>query len=257
MMEEKLRQAARQLSAPQTTFDQIAAAAEEKRTGRLRSWRTAAVVACAVMLAVISVAATTEVHYSGWVNPLITLGGVERRLDIELPRQIGESPCYEVRQVNVVPKGVSWLEALLSARYRWYGLDYGLREQVIVYTSDEYGYGSTGHTEVREPWDLTVGTTDQELWRHCFSIGEDGLLEDGDTLNGVHREEYGEITLQYATDVHRFGDGTTGYSHKVLWVDEENHTVFCLRRTGDGEVPAEFSWGLLEVAKGIIDANRE
>ena len=257
-MEEKLRNAAERLPEPRTAFSRIEAAAETRRRGRFRRWRVAAAVVCIVLMATISVAAATEVKYGGWVNWFITHGGVERRLDIEIPEEIGDSPCYDIREVNVVPMGTSWLEALFSADYRWYGIDYGRREQVEVFTSDEYGYGTTGYTETYDPWSLVVGTTEEELWKHCFSVGEDGLLEDEDTLNGVHLGEYLGVTLQYATDVYHHDDGTPDvYSHHVLWVDEEKQVVFSLRRTDYQENTAEFPMELLEAAREIIEMNRE
>ena len=257
MMEQKLRNAAEQMPEPKTTFLEIGRKACQPKPGptSFRTRRIAIAALCVVLLLATACAAATGLQYTGMVSPLVTRSGVERALDIELPSDLDDSPCYEVISVNVVPEGTNDILGRLFPDYRWYSLNYGVIETVRETYSDEQGNGYAEWTETRDKWDLTVGGLDNDLWQHCFSLNADGTLAPDNQMTLTRTEQYRGITLQIGvwpiTDWEN-PDQITSYLHKIVWVDWEAGAVFDF----DTYRPTdEFPEELLQFTKAIIDLN--
>lgn len=268
MIESKLRQAAQSLPVPQSTFLEIKTKANTGKysisLGISRYRMVATICACLVLLlGCVTVAATTEADFSAWASRSDTFEDVKEiadKLEIVLPDTLGDSPFYNVATMYVVPQGTTYWEALNTPVYKWYSLDYGVQDVVQEYNSEAPDSGFSKSPVVYEEYSLSVGNTDNELFKYVFSLDESGVRILNDTLPGSYRTEiYNGITMQTVTDV-QYDDDTGevfAYHHRVLWIDASNHAVFSLHKSFYAEedaadqLPAE----MLEFAKTIIDKN--
>lgn len=264
MIETKLYQAAQSMPEPKADFLAIeeAAKAKKSRGTHISRRRRLAVTVClvALLLGITTVgAANTEIDMSMWATFSLIPMPVEHRLGIQIPKSLGDSDYLETTNLHTVPKGTTYLEAVINPAYRWYSIDYGARVQVV----EETGNGSSKITwETQNPYELDVGSTKNELWKYTFCFTDEGIWERSDILPDTYRtEEYNGITLYCGTKVYYYEpslglDHTSRTYYYAAWVDEAHQTVFVLSTDvydTDSIVPPT---ELLEYAKQIIDMNK-
>ena len=268
MIESKLYQAAQSLPVPQSAFLEIETKANTGKQSislRIPRYRMVATIcACLVLLlGCVTVAATKEADFSAWASRSDTFDDVKEiadKLEIVLPDTLGDSPFYNVTTMYVVPQGTTYLEAFNTPAYKWYSLDYGVQDIIREYNSEDPDSGFSESPVVYDEYSLSVGSTDNELFKYVFSLDESGARILDDTLPDSYRTEiYNGITMQTVTDV-QYDDDTGevfAYHHHVLWIDASNHAVFSLHKSFCAEEDAadQFSPEMLEFAKSIIDIN--
>lgn len=263
-MEEKLKLAVNDLPQPCTDFLSIEENAKRStRKPALTSRRTRISVTLALIVLLLGVttvgAATTEIDMSMWGTTSILPTVVENRLGIQVPRAIGDSDYCWTMNLHTVPKGTTYLEAILNPAYRWYSIEYAERVEIVEETD-------TGHQKItwdnRNPYQLRVGSTENELWKYTFCFSDDGEWIRSDILPETCRtEEYNGITVYSGTKVYYYEEiegweYTSITTYYVVWVDEAKQTLFSLSTevydTDSTATPPE----LLEYARQIIDMNK-
>ncbi len=268
MIESKLYQAAQSLPTPNTSFFEIenkVNLSKKNQAYRPRRYRMVAVMLVCVFLLMGSamVAATTEVNFSAWASRSDTFEDVKEiadKLEIVLPDALGDSPFYNVTTMYVVPQGTTYLEALNTPVYKWYSLNYGVQDVIREYTSEDPDSGFSESPVVYDEYSLSVGSTDNELFKYVFSLDESGArILDNALPSSYHTETYNGITMQIVTDVQYNNDTAEvfAYHHRVLWIDASNHAVFSLHKSFYAEEDAadQFPPEMLDFAKTIIDKN--
>lgn len=261
MMEAKLKQAAQSLPCPASNFSQIeekAYRSQDKTLFRVRRYRLAAtvIICAAFLISGAAIAATTEVRYSAWATSSDTFESAEKaaaKLGAVLPERLDDSPFYRMTEMYVVPEGTSYLEAIYTPVYRWYGVNYGVQEIV-----------RTDHSEssvIYDKYSISIGSADGELCHYVFSLDESGAWALDNTLPGSYRtEQYNGITMQIGTTVQydRENKGTAfAYHHRVIWVDGRHNVVFTLHKSfyAEEETADQIPDEMIAFAKEIIDVN--
>jgi len=266
MMEEKLKTAANALPLPHTDFLSVEATAKQNNQKHsLSSRRKGLFIALALIILLLGLttvgAATTEIDMSMWATFSYLPMPVENKLGIQIPYALGESEYLETTNMHTVPKGTTYLEAIINPVYRWYSIDYGARVKVVE-EQDNWSGSRKITWETQNPYELDVGSTKNELWKYTFCFTEEGIWERSDILPETYRtEEHNGITVYSGTKVHYYEpviglDHTSRTNYYVAWVDEAHQTVFVLSTEvydTDSIVPPP---ELLEYAKQIIDMNR-
>ena len=263
-MEDKLKMAANDLPLPHTDFLSLEETAKQnnrKHTLSSRRKRLSVTVALIVLLlgATTVGAATTEIDMCMWATFSLIPMQVEHRLGIQIPKSLGDSDYLDTTNLHTVPKGTTYLEAILNPVYRWYSIDYGARVEVV----EENGDGTSKITwDTVNPYELDIGSTKNELWKYTFGFTDEGVWEGWRILpESYHTEEYDGITVYSGTEIYYYEplvgwDHTSITTYHVVWVDEANHTLFSLSTevydTNSIVPPPE----LLEYAKQIIDLNK-
>lgn len=269
MIESKLYQAAQALPTPKTSFCEIenkARISKNNQTFRIRRYRmVAAMLVCAFLLmGSAAVAATTEVNYSAWAKHSNNFSDAEviaEKVGVILPKAIDDSLFYNITTMYVAPEGTTYLDALTNPAYPWYAVDYGVQDVVREYYSDEPDSGFSESSVVYDKYSLSFGNTENELFKYVFSLDETGARILEKALPGsYYTEEYNGITLQIVTDVQYDRDNESevfAYHHRIIWIDEENHAVFCLHKLfyADEKAADQMPEEMIDFAKEIIDMN--
>lgn len=269
MIESKLYQAAQALPTPKTSFCEIenkARISKNNQTFRIRRYRmVAAMLVCAFLLmGSAAVAATTEVDYSAWAkhsNQFSDAEVIAEKVGVILPESIDDSLFYNITTMYVAPEGTTYLDALTNPAYPWYAVDYGVQDVVREYYSDEPDSGFSESSVVYDKYSLSFGNTENELFKYVFSLDETGarILEKA-LPDSYYTEEYNGITMQIVTDVQYDRDNESevfAYHHRIIWIDEENHAVFCLHKSfyADENAADQMPKEMIDFAKEIIDMN--
>lgn len=269
MIESKLYQAAQALPTPKTSFCEIenkARISKNNQTFRLRRYRiVAAMLVCAFLLMGSAVvAATTEVNYSAWAKHSGQFSDAEvaaEKVGVTLPEAINDSPFYNITTMYVAPEGTTYLDALTNPAYPWYAVDYGVQKVVREYYSDKPDSGYSESIDIDDKYSLSFGSTDNELFRYVFGLNENGdrILEKA-IQDSYRTEEYNGITIQIVTDVQHDRDNGSevfAYHHQIIWIDEDNHAVFCLHKSvyADEIAADQLPKEMIDFAKEIIDMN--
>lgn len=269
MIESKLYQAAQSLPTPKTSFCDIENKARINRNHqnfRIRRYRmVAAMLACAFLLmGSAAVAATTEVNYSAWAkysNDVDDAKKIGENIGIIFPEALDDSPFYNITTMYVAPEGTTYLDALTNPAYPWYAVDYGVEDVVREYDSDEPDSGFSESSVVYDKYSLSFGNTENEMFKYVFSLDETGTRILEKALPGsYHTEEYNGITMQIVTDVQYDRDNGSevfAYHHRIIWIDAENHAVFCLHKSfyADENAADQLPKEMIDFAKEIIDMN--
>lgn len=264
-MEEKLKLAANDLPLPHTDFLSLEETAKQNnRKHTLSSRRKRLSIALALIVLLLGAttvgAATTEIDMSMWATFSYHTMHVEHKLGIQIPKSLGDSDFLETTNLHTVPKGTTYLEAVINPVYRWYSIDYGARVKVVE-EQDNWNGSRKITWETQNPYELDVGSTKNELWKYTFCFTDEGVWERSDILPETYRtEEYNGISVYSGTKVYYYDpliglDHTSETNYYVAWVDEEHQTVFVLSTDvydTDSIVPPP---ELLEYAKQIIDMN--
>lgn len=264
MIEKKLYQAAEALPQPRTDYlsvEETAKQATRKHTLPSRRTRLAAALSLVILLLGVTTvgAATTEIDMSMWATYSYLPMAVENKLGIRIPRAIGNSDYRWTANMHTVPKGTTYLEAILKPVYRWYSINYVDRVEI----AEEQNNGYRKITwEDQNPYTLNIGSTKNELWKYTFCFSDDGEWIRSDILpETYHTEEYNGITLYCGTRVCHYEpiegwEHTSQTTYHVVWVDEAHQVLFSLSTevfdTDSTAAPPE----LLEYAKQIIDLNK-
>lgn len=263
-MEEKLKLSANNLPQPHTDYlslEETAKQSSQKHIlSRRRKWLSVTLALIVLLLGATTVgAATTEIDMCMWATFSLIPMQVEHRLGIQIPKSLGDSDYLSTTNLHTVPKGTTYLEAILNPVYRWYSIKYGTRVEVVEENGDR---GTKTTWDTLNPYELDVGSTKNELWKYTFCFTDEGVWERSDILPETYRtEEYNGITVYSGTKVHYYEpiegwDHTSITTYLVVWVDEANHTLFSLSTEvydTDSIVPPP---ELLEYAKQIIDLNK-
>lgn len=269
MIELKLYQAAQTLPIPKTSFCEIedkARISKDYQSFRIHRYRMVTVMlVCACLLMVsVAVAATTEVNYSAWAkhsNEIDDVKKIGENIGVVLPKAMDDSPFYNITTMYVAPEGTTYMDALANPAYPWYAVDYGVQDVMRGYHSDKPDSGFSESSVVYDKYSLSFGSTGNELFRYVFSLDETGTRILENALPDSYRtEEYNGITMQIVTDVQYDRDDKSevfAYHHRIVWIDEENHAVFCLHKSfyGDEIAADQLPEEMVEFAKMIIDMN--
>ena len=269
MIEDKLYQASLTLPEPSSSFAQIEEKANLSKISRsfyTRRYRMAAAVFAGVFLLLggVVLAATTEVDYSAWAthsNAFSDVNKIAATLGVVLPEALDDSPFYNFTTMHVAPEGTTYLAAVTNPAYPWYSVDYGVQRVVREYHSDSPDSGFSESTVVYDPYSVSFGSTEHELFRYVFSLDTSGnrILENA--LPGSYRtEDYHGIRMQMVTDVqYDSGPGSEvfAYHHRVIWVDTDENVVFSLHKSSqaDENMAALFPNEMITIAKAMIDMN--
>lgn len=262
MIEVKLQQTAAMMPKPKGDFLSIEETVKKnaaQRTHNPRKLRRTAVVICLILLLVGCGAKVAEAKWMGWTThtqePWFLRRAAEKT-GIVLPEQIEESPFYSLATAHVVPTGTSKLEALIAPVYRWYAVDY----RIVEYKTARDEYGTSRWLEDRDFYSLYFGTTENEMWKHCFGYDENGDWSEPQNIVYSHSEEYEGVILQiYTQEFENSLDGVDyhWFTHSIEWVDSKNQAVFRLYESEDAGPGAEqFPQDLLDTAKEIINLNK-
>lgn len=246
MIEDRLYEAVQELPVPTVSFTAVKErAARQKNVSGfqfIQHRRIAGLFAGVFLLAGCTViAATTEVDYGAWASHSGDFSKAETisdELGITIPESLDGNDFCNITTGYVVPHGTSYLEALITPAYRWYSVDYGTD-----------GAGS-----------LTFGSTKDELYQYCFDLNSENIWSPGHLQSGSRRtEEYKGITMQIGTVIsynEGSDDSISGFIPHVVWVDEENSTVFLLSAPAcDESNTDQITVHLTETAKEIINMN--
>lgn len=253
MIEAALQEAVQLLPQPKSDFHLIEARCRDRQSKSRNKFpkrrKLAAVFACIVLLlGCTTAAATTHTSYGAWATSSKSYADVKRiskKLGIIIPDHLSDSPFYSLTTMHVVPEGISFLEAIFSSSYRWYGIDFGYQEVVPAQGAS----GTAMHTD----YSLSLGRTDNELWKYCFDLDDNGNWPLNGTLPGSYQvTEYEGCTLQMGTRILEGDCLTDRYHHRVIWTDPTSQTVFSLRKSTSTE---QFPQELLTLSKNIIDLN--
>lgn len=252
-VEQRLRRAAAELPVPEGV--------ERARACKRKRPVVYALAAALIVVLLVPVALAVGGSLGGYPSILPNMG----RVEVECPEALGmyDAPS-NLSAVNVVETDASWLERMFCPDYIW------------VY---KHYYKNTD-----ESLRMTVGSTDDELWYHCFSYDpadDTPLFEgydpenDGDAwleLAALTQVEYrGCMVYLYDKVVHAPEDETLPEwrDAEATWVDEEAGLVFHLawsgtHTSGDGTGVTYVrayqmltQEELLEYVKLIIDAQRD
>ena len=246
-MENKLKMELDALPAPATTFEDLEAMQTRPQTFRRRK-RTAILVA-AVLALLLCGMGWAKTQYGMWLlydsREWSDLESEANKQDIRLPRELDGIPFLQMQVYGHVPQGASHAQALLNPLYKPVCADYGFH---IRETSPD---GISGTRYDQDIFNLSFGTTENELWRYYFGIDENGTWTACDVPESYCTIEYKGITLQVGDTVwHYESEGRTVYTRWVIWVDEEREVAFSLNET-DYTDPNR----VVECAKAIIDLN--
>lgn len=269
MIESKLYQAAQALPTPKTSFCEIenkARISKNNQTFRLRRYRmVAAMLVCAFLLMGSAVvAATTEVNYSAWAKHSGQFSDAEvaaEKVGVTLPEAINDSPFYNITTMYVAPEGTTYLDALKNPAYPWYSVNYGIQNVVREYYSDKPDSGYSESIDIDDKYSLSFGSTDNKLFRYVFGLNENGdrILENA--IQGSYQTvEHNGLTMQIVSDVQYDAENSNevfAYHHRIIWIDEENHAVFCLNKAfyADENAADQMPKEMIDLAKEIIDMN--
>ena len=169
------------------------------------------------------------------------------KLNLTLPKQFGDSPFLETWKFNLADQDISWLLALITPRYQYYGVRYGVEAEMESTLPD--GTPCTLHT-VENLVSLGFGSTSNPLWRRQFGFDEQDTWTGSNvtipTLDSQSTLEYGGHTLYVATF---FYDADPVPSQRVYCVDHTRGIV--LHVISDGDTPET----VIAYAKQIIDLN--
>lgn len=268
MIENKLYQAANLLPKPASNFSQIERRSyltSKKTTLGLRSFRRVAVALLCIFLLTggTVVAATTEVNYSAWANHSDSFDDAEKNaqsLGVVIPETLDDSPFFNITTMYVAPKGTTYLDALNTPAYRWYSIDYGIQDVIREYDFDSPNSGFSENPVIYDEYSLSIGSTNNELYRYIFSLDETGVRDQTETIPGSYRvEEYNGITMQIMTDT-QFIENSGNvfvYHHRIVWVDKDNQTVFSLHKAfyAEEEHADQLPGEMIDFAKEIVDSN--
>lgn len=226
-MEAKLLRAAEKLPGPMR-----AAPRPPVRAPRRRLVRTAALIAAVLLLTVTVCAATVEVpipdaaDYSQWTGTACDPADY----GLTLEDAYGDYILTDDREMWIIPKGATYLEALNNATYRAMDRDY-----------------RNHNGEQREGWgeiSIGAGSTAHPYWRAYYSMDENDIPID---LHDLTTHIYRDYTLYC-------GEFRTEHSSwlYIRWMDYNEGFVYSLSFHGAMNDRAL----ALDFAKQLIDANR-
>ena len=208
-------------------------AAPSRPAARHRGFRLAVATAVVLALTITVCAATLEVpipdaaDYSQWTG----LSCDPADYGLTLPDSYGEYVLTDDREMWIVPKGATYLEALNEATYRAMSRDYTNCPSGEL--SDDWGEIGIG-----------AGKTGHPYWRAYYSMDENDTPTN---LADMTVHTYRDYTLYC-------GEYRTEYSTwlYVKWVDYAEGFIYCLDFHGtmnDRDAALDFT-------KQLIDANR-
>lgn len=249
MIEEKLQRAALALPAPKLDYQAIEEAANKQTAGQRptlpRRWALAAL--CVLLLMGCTAGAVKYQLWNGGTGDWAFTEKTAAKMGLVLPKQFGDSPFLETWKYNLTDQDVSWLMALISPRYQYYGVRYGVETETESTLPDRTPH--TLHT-VENLISLGFGSTDDPLWRRQFGFDENDIWTGANntipTLEKQSTLEYGGLTLYVATYLY---DENPVPSQRVYWVDHSRGIV--CRLISGGDTPET----VIEYAKQLIDLN--
>ena len=252
MMEKKLTEAAASLPTPHTQWEDVLIrehrTASPKKHPRLRP---AAIILVLLMVFTLSAGAYrySQIRRSMWVthnysNLVMPVDNAWEKttklldtLDVKLPDTLMATPFECGRKFSVVPSGTPLLEAMFTDFYTPLDVQYS-----HVEFTDEYG-----NYERLRNISVSIGSTQQQYWKHYFGVSEDGSF----FPEATHVEVYKGMELRgYTRSVEDTWNQDTFVIHDVQWVDEEKNLCFNLSVARTDSV--DF---LMDCAKEIIDLN--
>lgn len=249
MIEDRLHCSALDLPRHNLDFQDVEAAARKVQSPPRFSLRKRWVVVALCVLLLMGCAAGA-VKYQLWNGGTGDWAFTEKtaaKMGLVLPKQFGDSPFLETWIFNLADQDISWLLALISPRYQYYGVRYGVETETESTLSN--GTPHTLHT-VENLVTLGFGSTDDPLWLRQFGFDENdtwtGANNTIPTLESRSTLEYGGLTLYVATYLY---DEDPVPSQRVYWVDYTRSIVF--RLITDGDTPET----VIEYAKQLIDLN--
>lgn len=249
MIEQALQQAALALPAPELDYYTIEEAAKKRqaRQSPARPRRWALIALCVLLLMGCAAGAVKYQLWNGGTGDWAFTEKTAAKMGFQLPEQFGDSPFLETWKFNLTDQNVSWLLALISPRYQYYGVRYGVETETESTLPNGTPY--TLHT-VENLVTLGFGSTDDPLWRRQFGFDENdtwtGANNTIPTLEGKSTLEYGGLTLYVATYLY---DEDPVPSQRIYWVDHTRGIVF--RLIADSDTPET----VIEYAKQLIDLN--
>lgn len=249
MIEQTLQQTALALPAPELDYHAIEETAKKRqaRQNPARPRRWALIALCVLLLMGCAAGAVKYQLWNGGSGDWAFTEKTAAKMGLVLPEQFGDSPFLETWKFNLTDQDVSWLLALISPRYQYYGVRYGVEMETESTLSN--GTPHTLHT-VENVVTLGFGSTDNSLWRRQFGFDENdtwtGANNTIPTLESRSTLEYGGLTLYVATYLY---DEDPVPSQRVYWVDYTRGIVF--RLIADGDTPET----VIEYAKQLIDLN--
>lgn len=261
MIEEKLKMAAKSLPEPKSGFLAVEEAYKKKPSVRpVRRKRRLAIILTILLLLTgcATVAVTTEVNHSAWVDPIVRPWSTAKRelkaFNYTLPKKIGDSAFSQTEHMYFCPPGTSWLGAILKPSYK---------PTIVTYGDSRPNAGVAKTPEM----ELMFGSTENRYCHQWWSLEEDyepWFMRKDNLLEGTgERLEYEDNILYTGTLVYPWEQTTydaegnpireTGETHRhhVLWVDTERNLACCL---DSADVDLET---LLGYVKDIIDLNNE
>lgn len=246
MIEDRLYEAVQELPVPAVSFTAVKerAASQKNSSGFqfIQRRRIAGIFAGVFLLAGCTViAATTKVDYGAWAShsrDFSKAESISEDLGITIPESLDGNTFCNITIGYVVPHGTSYLKALITPAYQWYSADYG-----------------TDRAE-----SLAFGSTKDDLYQYCFDLNSENIWSPERLQSGSLRtEEYKGITMQIGTVIsynEGSDDSISGFIPHVVWIDEENSTVFSLSASACEQVDISQTAGrLIGTAKEIIDMN--
>lgn len=247
-MEAKLIRAAEMMPIPETEFGEIAAKAKKKasNTSSQRRLRPAVIVLALVVIlcGVTTARAYGRLQYGAWLGwETNAWWDVQRwagKLDLELPKEMGDSTLQSACKLYVCPSDMSFWEAVFDPSYVSVHVDYGVEiwEDGSWNRNDEIA--------------VVFGSTEDELWKYHFSVNDEGKRELENIVPGSeYSEMYGSVTLHCCVRSYEI-DGTdeTITKYEVYWTDEARGVFVDV---SSSDVPDAAT--LVAYAKTIVDLN--
>ena len=249
MIEQTLHQAAQALPTPELDFNAIEEAAKKQqaRQSPVRPRRWALIALCVLLLMGCAAGAVKYQLWNGGTGDWAFSEKAAAKMGFVLPKQFGDSPFLETWKYNLTDQDISWLLALISPRYQYFGVRYGVETEIESTLPDVTPH--TLHT-VENLVTLGFGSTDDPLWRRQFGFDENDVWTGANntipTLESRSTLEYEGHTLYVATYLY---DENPVPSQRIYWVDHTRGIVF--RLITDGDTPET----VIEYAKQLIDLN--
>lgn len=246
-MENKLKLELEALPAPEMTFEDLETVSRRPKAFRRRK-RTVILIA-AVLALLLCGMGWAKMQYGMWLlydsRAWSDLESETEKYDIVLPRELEGIPFLHMQVYGHVPQGGTLAQTLVNPLYKPVCVNYGFH---IRETSPD---GKTESRYYQDIFDLSFGSTENELWRYYFQIDENGKWTACNVPESYCTVEYKGITLQVGDTLwHYESDDRTVSTRWVHWVDEEKQVAFSLNET-DYTDPNR----VVECAKTIIDLN--
>ncbi len=195
-----------------------------------RPARVAVIAACMCLLVVgAAFAASAGMRYGMWARAVSEIDGVK------FPKQLGEFSLAGTREFYVVPDGVSFDDAPLSA----------------VYRPAEFSYVSGGGLPDGRRLTVDVGKTDPAYWSVYFSFDPETLEfipgENDRDLRAV--ETRGRTVYLYDSE---YPDGEL-VTHSAVWLEPERGLCISLSLQGGPEALPD---GVMPCVELVMDLFR-